>query len=61
MLLETPEPVLLGPVMERIKGRLGITLSPRQYEGVEMVFRHNLSIITGGPGTGKSTILKAVI
>lgn len=26
-----------------------------------MVFRHNLSIITGGPGTGKSTILKAVI
>ena len=43
------------------RGRLGIQLSPRQYEGVEMVFRHNLSIITGGPGTGKSTILKAVI
>ena len=61
MLQETPEPVLLGPVMERIKGKLGITLSPRQYEGVEMAFRHNLSIITGGPGTGKSTILKAVI
>ena len=61
MLLERPEPVLLGPVMERIKGKLGINLSPRQYEGVEMVFRHNLSIITGGPGTGKSTILKAVI
>ena len=61
MLLERPEPILLGPVMERIKGKLGITLSPRQYEGVEMAFRHNLSIITGGPGTGKSTILKAVI
>ena len=43
MLLETPEPVLLGPVMERIKGQLGISLSPRQYEGVEMAFRHNLS------------------
>ena len=26
-----------------------------------MVFRHNLSVITGGPGTGKSTILKAVV
>ena len=61
MALERTEPVKLHPVMERVKGRLGITLSPRQCEGVEMVFRHNLSIITGGPGTGKSTILKAVI
>ena len=61
MLLEVPEPVRLAPVMEQIRGRLGIQLSPRQYEGVEMVFQHNLSIITGGPGTGKSTILKAVI
>lgn len=61
MALEVPEPVHLAPVMERIKGRLGISLSQKQSEGVEMVFRHNLSIITGGPGTGKSTVLKAVI
>lgn len=61
MLLEVPEPVDLAPAMERVKEQLGIRLSQRQREGVEMVFRHNLSIITGGPGTGKSTILKAVI
>ena len=61
MLLEEPEPVDLTPVLERVKGQLGIVLSQRQSEGVEMAFRHNLSIITGGPGTGKSTILKAVI
>lgn len=61
MLLEVPEPVRLAPVMEQIRGRLGIQLSPRQYEGVAMVFQHNLSTITGSPGTGKSTILKAVI
>lgn len=61
MTLEVPEPIHLAPVMERIKGRLGISLSKKQSEGVEMVFRHNLSIITGGPGTGKSTVLKAVI
>ncbi len=61
MLLETPEAVRLDPVMECIKSRLSIQLSPKQYEGVELVFRHNLSIITGGPGTGKSTVLKAVI
>lgn len=61
MLLDKPEPVNLAPVMDRIRGKLGITLSPMQYRAVEMAFRHNLSIITGGPGTGKSTILKAVI
>ena len=40
MLLEVPEPVRLAPVMEQIRGRLGIQLSPRQYKGVEMVFQH---------------------
>ncbi len=61
MALEIPAPVNLTPALERVKGKLGITLSRRQLEGVQMVFRHNLSIITGGPGTGKSTILKAVV
>lgn len=61
MLMEIPEPVNLTAPMAHIKGQLGITLSAKQNEAVEMVFRHNLSIITGGPGTGKSTILKAVI
>jgi len=61
MALEIPIPVNLPPVMEQVKGSLGITLSQRQAEGVEMAFRHNLSIITGGPGTGKSTILRAVV
>lgn len=56
-----PEPVDLAPVMEQVKAKLGIRLSPKQEEGVETVFRSNLSIITGGPGTGKSTILRAVI
>lgn len=61
MAMEVPAPVDLAPVMEQVKGRLGITLSQRQTEGVETAFRHDLSIITGGPGTGKSTILRAVV
>ena len=59
--LEEPEPVDLQPVMELVRSRLGIVLSKRQAEGVEMAFQHDLSIITGGPGTGKSTILRAVV
>ena len=61
MMLEKTNPVNLAPVMGQVKAKLGIHLSSRQLEGVEMVFRHNLSVITGGPGTGKSTILKAVV
>lgn len=61
MLMEVPEPVDLPPVMSRVRNQLGITLSGKQNEGVETVFQHNLTIITGGPGTGKNTILKAVI
>ena len=61
MVMEVPKPVDLRRVMQEVRGKLGIILSPRQIEGVETVFRHNLSIITGGPGTGKSTILRAVV
>lgn len=39
--------------LETVRRGLGITLSQRQTEAVYMVFHSNLSIITGGPGTGK--------
>ncbi len=40
---------------------LGITLSERQKQAVRMVFENPLSIITGGPGTGKTTVLKVIL
>ena len=61
MATEPTMPVNFASVMERVRARIGISLSKRQAEAVEMVLRHNLSIITGGPGTGKSTVLKAVV
>lgn len=61
MAMEPTMPVNVASVLERVKAKIGITLSKRQAEAVEMVLRHNLSIITGGPGTGKSTVLKAIV
>lgn len=61
LFLANPAVVDIAQPLERVKHSLGLNLSKRQSEGVEMVFRHNLSIITGGPGTGKTTVLKTVI
>ncbi len=38
-----------------------ITLNTEQKSAIESALNNNVSIITGGPGTGKTTILKAVI
>ncbi len=47
--------------LETVRHGLGLTLSQRQTEAIYMAFHSNLSIITGGPGTGKTTILRAII
>lgn len=39
----------------------GITLAPEQREAVRNVFCQGVCVITGGPGTGKSTILSAIL
>ena len=40
---------------------LGIKLSEKQVEAINQVNDNNVSIITGGPGTGKTTIIKVLI
>lgn len=40
---------------------LKITLSEEQKKAVKLAFDNKLSIITGGPGTGKTTIIKMII
>lgn len=61
-LVSTPTPWAdVRSQLEQVRERLGVELSQRQAEAVYMAFRKNLSIITGSPGTGKTTVLKAVI
>ena len=44
-----------------IEDNIDIELSEKQREAIESINEHNVCIITGGPGTGKTTIIKAII
>ena len=61
LLQAAPERVDITQALSFVRNGLGITLSQRQSEAVCMAFRSNLSIITGSPGTGKTTVLRAII
>ena len=39
----------------------GIELAPNQAEAVKLALKHNLLVITGGPGVGKTTIIDSII
>lgn len=41
--------------------RNNFPLAEKQKEAIGQFFRNRFSIITGGPGTGKSTVLKAIL
>lgn len=61
LLCRPVERVDVQELLTQVRHQLGVELSLRQTEAVHMVFRSDLSIITGSPGTGKTTVLKAVI
>lgn len=44
-----------------LKGYRGVELSEEQKNGVFGIINKGISILTGGPGTGKSTMTKAVV
>ncbi|NCB30798.1 MAG: ATP-dependent RecD-like DNA helicase [Clostridia bacterium] len=47
--------------MNRLEGQLGISLAPAQRQAVELALASGVMVITGGPGTGKTTILRFII
>ncbi len=47
--------------LKRIEKNSDIELSEKQLEAIRAIQTHNVCIITGGPGTGKTTIIKTVI
>ena len=47
--------------MKKIEKNSKIELSEKQKEAIQLVNENNVTIITGGPGTGKTTIIKNII
>lgn len=60
-LLNPFPPIHIEKELEEAQRALQITLSDKQKEAVRMVFASGISIITGGPGTGKTTVLKVIL
>lgn len=47
--------------IKKYEDKLDIELSEKQFDAINQINENNVCIITGGPGTGKTTIIKFVI
>lgn len=47
-------------IAREVHQKLAINLSSEQLQVLEKVFSHRIAIITGGPGTGKTTLLRSI-
>jgi exodeoxyribonuclease V alpha subunit len=47
--------------LDWVQKQLSITLASRQIDAIRMAIRNKVMVITGGPGTGKTTIINAVL
>ena len=62
-LMMAPGEQLLGvqSAIERFEERAGMRLAVKQRQAVEASAQHKVVVITGGPGVGKTTIVRAII
>jgi exodeoxyribonuclease V alpha subunit len=54
-------PVDCDKAMAWVEQRLGLHLAEGQLEAIRLAMRSKLLVITGGPGVGKTTLLRAVL
>jgi exodeoxyribonuclease V alpha subunit len=63
-ILGSPKTVLIkdpDETVETVVENLGIELAEEQLEAVHTAVRTKMMVLTGGPGTGKTTITKAIV
>lgn len=54
-------PMDIPKAIQWIQKKIGITLAPAQIQAISTVLAHRVVIVTGGPGVGKTTILRALL
>lgn len=59
--VELDPPEELERLLRQIQQEQEITYAPQQREAVELVASRQIMLLTGGPGTGKTTCLKGVL
>jgi exodeoxyribonuclease V alpha subunit len=51
----------LGPALARIEERMGLQFAPQQRQAVAAAAQEKVLVITGGPGVGKTTIVRGIL
>ena len=54
-------PIKIEPAVTWAQEKAGFQFAPQQADALRMALQNNLCILTGGPGTGKTTILRALV
>lgn len=52
---------LINESLTSIETDFGVTYAPTQRKAIEMALNNQISILTGGPGTGKTTVVRAIV
>lgn len=59
-----PHPLLglaIDPLVERVEAKMGLALAVQQREALRAAAQEKVLIVTGGPGVGKTTIVRGII
>ena len=56
----TPHSIDAERISSEVQKKLAIALSKEQIDALEKMLSHRVAIITGGPGTGKTTLIRSV-
>ncbi len=54
-------PIKIDPAVSWAEEKAGFHFAPEQREGLRVALGNKFSILTGGPGTGKTTILRSLV